>query len=166
MQKRKIILTTLVALFSTSNFADEISTTGQNISPVPAPVQEHISKLMEEDMQFNQSQRLLSQQLALAKLRLEMAKIKNEAAELNPVSAMPIMNDGPSGEEPKTESAPVDEPRVMMLSQIAGITKAAVSVGTKTVFVRIGEVFSANGKRYTVHQDKNGQHSYVQEISR
>ncbi|MBU9849078.1 hypothetical protein [Rahnella aceris] len=167
MQKRKIVLVALVSIFSFEGLADEIKTASENAQVVPAPIQNHISRLMEDDVEFNQAQHQLAQQLTLAKLRLEMAKIKSEAAELTQTPLINTVNAGSANEEtPPPATASFTEPRVMMLSQIAGITQAAVSVGTKTLFVHIGEIFPANGKRYAVHQDKHGHQPFVREVSR
>lgn len=167
MQNRKLMLTALIVFFSSGSFADDVKTTSDPVGEVPAPIQQHISRLMEDDVAFNQAQRELSQQLTLAKLRLEMAKIKSEASELTQVPMMSNMDGESDDKEAKPASqAPLVEPKIMMLSQIAGITQAAVSVGTKIVFVRIGEIFLANGKRYAVHQGNNGRQSFVQEVSR
>lgn len=164
MQKWKIMIATAIALLSSGSYADDVVNNGENPAAVPAPVQEHISKLMQDDVEYNEKLRELSHLVVLAKLRLEIAKIKSEASEL---SAPPPVNNGEekSGTaEAKPPVALISPPRVLMLSQIAGVTKAAVSVGTKTIFVRIGELFAVNGKRYVVHQDKSGQRSFVQEV--
>ncbi|RJT53775.1 hypothetical protein [Rahnella variigena] len=166
MQNRKLIITALMTLFSSGSFADDIQATGENAGGLPAPIQEHISRLMEDDVAFNQAEHQLSQQLTLAKLRLEMAKIKSEAAELTQGPILNMNNESADKDIQPTPLPAAAEPRVMMLSQIAGITQAAVAVGSKTVFVRIGEIFTANGKRYAVHQGSNAQQSFVREVSR
>lgn len=162
MQNRKLIITALMTLFSSGSFADDIQATGENAGGLPAPIQEHISRLMEDDVAFNQAE----QQLTLAKLRLEMAKIKSEAAELTQGPILNMNNESADKDIQPTPLPAAAEPRVMMLSQIAGITQAAVAIGSKTVFVRIGEIFTANGKRYAVHQGSNAQQSFVREVSR
>ncbi|QKN83584.1 hypothetical protein [Scandinavium goeteborgense] len=158
----------LMSLISSAGFAEGSKVSGEP-EVVPAPIQDHISKIVEDDFSYNQTQRRLSQEVELAKLRLEMAKLKSEAAEL--VSS-PLMTpySAPATED-KDKKSPTEvkysgEPKILMLSQLAGITRAAISVGDKTIFVRPGEVFPANGKEYTVQQGSGIKNAIVKEVLR
>ncbi|MDX6040050.1 hypothetical protein [Scandinavium lactucae] len=166
----RVAMMLLIAVISSSGIAEDGSVNGEP-EVVPAPIQDHISKIVEEDFSYNQTQRRLSQEVELAKLRLEMAKLKSEAAELvspplmTPYSAPVSDSDGKDKKSPPVTKAS-GEPKILMLSQLAGITRAAILIGDKTIFVRPGEVFPANGKEYTVQQGSGIKNAIVKEVLR
>ncbi|MFP2239576.1 hypothetical protein ACLEX4_13705 [Pseudescherichia vulneris] len=170
MHKRSLILTILVVCGGGAFGTAAEQKVVEKPVVVPAPIQEHISQLVEDDFSYNQMQRRLSQEVELAKLRLQMAKLKSEAAELVPSPVMTQSSPSTSAESADKKVPAVaqfnGEPKILMLSQLAGITRAAISIGDKTIFVRPGEVFPANGKEYMVHQGSGIKNASVKEVLR
>jgi len=167
--KLRVAIMLLMAVLSSAGIADDSTVSGEP-EIVPAPIQDHISKIVEEDFSYNQTQRRLSQEVELAKLRLEMAKLKSEAAELV-TSPLLTPYPAPAATDGKDKKIPAvtqfsGEPKILMLSQLAGITRAAISIGDKTIFVRPGEIFLANGKEYTVQQGSGIKNAIVKEVLR
>ncbi|ECH6755568.1 TPA: lngG [Salmonella enterica] len=120
--------------------------------------QEQIVRALQDDITFERQKRQLSNELALEKLRAELQKVRGENAPV--VATMPATL--PSVSTPVRDESPVPVPRaappsVVLVSQVAGVSRVGVSVNGKLQFVSRNEKFSANGKRYRLVPAKNNQ---------
>ncbi|ELG3533566.1 lngG [Salmonella enterica] len=128
-------------------------------TPPDAPVtagQEQIVRALQDDITFERQKRQLSNELALEKLRAELQKVRGENAPAvtMPVAPPPVaipVRDEPSVPAPAPQSAP----RVILVSQVAGISRVGVSVNGQLRFVGRNETFPANGKKYRLVPAKN-----------
>ncbi|HEC8924852.1 TPA: hypothetical protein R4D26_000902 [Salmonella enterica subsp. enterica serovar Stanley] len=175
MQKINLILTALfltslclnaAAETSVSNSAAPAPQPATSVQPpvppdgtnVTAPVtvgQDQIVRALQDDIVFERQKRQLSNELALEKLRAELQKVRGEStpAVTMPVAPPPVVStvrDEPSA--PVIQSAP---PSVVLVSQVAGVSRVGVSVNGQIRFVGRQEKFAANGKKYQLVSDKN-----------
>ncbi|EFR6822920.1 hypothetical protein HYF16_004711 [Salmonella enterica] len=174
MQKINIILP---ALFLASFYLQAAQETQVNTAPAAVPQQtgtvtppdaeatapvtagqEQIVRALQDDIAFEQQKRQLSNELALEKLRAELQKVRGENAPVvttmpvtPPPAAMPVHEDSP---KPVVQAAP---PQVVLVSQVAGVSRAGVLVNGQLRFVGRHETFPANGKRYRLVPAKNNQ---------
>ncbi|EBU0430679.1 hypothetical protein QFV92_000286 [Salmonella enterica] len=173
MQKINIILP---ALFLTSFYLQAAPDTAVNNASAPAPRQvnsvaqpdmataaapatagqDQIVRALQDDIVFERQKRQLSNELALEKLRAELQKVRGEGAPAvttmpvaPPPAAMPV-RDEPSA--PVMQAAP---PTVVLVSQVAGVSRVGVSVNGQIRFVGRHETFPANGKKYRLEPAKN-----------
>jgi len=105
--------------------------------PAVSPEQDHIASMMEDNFYFETEHRKLVNELALEELRSKLSKLKNE----------PLQGDVPDS----AASAPQqfsEGPKVLLISDIAGVSRVAIAVGKQVKMVRLNEVFQANGKAY------------------
>lgn len=162
MQKINIILP---ALFLTSFYlqaAPETSvnntsaSTSQQATPATAPVtagQDLIVRALQDDIVFERQKRQLSNELALEKLRAELQKVRGEGAPAMPVTPPPVAM--PIRDEPSAPVMRAEPPSVVLVSQVAGVSRVGVSVNGQIRFVDRHETFPANGKRYRLESTKN-----------
>ncbi|MIE72252.1 lngG [Salmonella enterica subsp. diarizonae] len=130
-------------------------------TPPDAPVtagQEQIVRALQDDITFERQKRQLSNELALEKLRAELQKVRGENAPA--VATMPVV--APPVATPVRDESPVPVPRaappsVVLVSQVAGVSRVGVSVNGQLQFVSRSEKFSANGKQYRLVPAKNNQ---------
>ncbi|EAU6351409.1 TPA: lngG [Salmonella enterica subsp. enterica serovar Muenchen] len=176
MQKINIILP---ALFLASFYLQAAQETPVNAIPAPVPQQtdtvtppdaaeatapvtagqEQIVRALQDDIVFERQKRQLSNELALEKLRAELQKVRGEntPAITMPAAPPPVAipaRDESSVPAPVAESAP---PRVILVSQVAGISRVGVSVNGQLRFVGRNETFPANGTKYRLVPAKNNQ---------
>ncbi|EKC2495416.1 lngG [Salmonella enterica] len=176
MQKINIILP---ALFLTSFYLQAAQETPVNTVPAPVPQQtgavtppdaeapvtagqEQIVRALQDDIVFERQKRQLSNELALEKLRAELQKVRGEStpAVTMPVAPPPVVM--PVHEDsPPVIRAPL--PQVVLVSQVAGVSRVGVSVNGQLQFVGRNGTFSANGKRYHLVSEKNNK-LIVQEV--
>lgn len=119
--------------------------------------QEQIVRALQDDITFERQKRQLSNELALEKLRAELQKVRGENAPAVTMPATPPpvaipVRDESSVPAPVPQSAP---PRVILVSQVAGISRVGVSVNGQLRFVGRNETFPANGKQYRLVPAKN-----------
>lgn len=128
-------------------------------APAPPTVgQEQIVRALQDDITFERQKRQLSNELALEKLRAELQKVRGENAPVAvtmpvappPVTA-PVRDDAPA---PAPYVAP---PSVVLVSQVAGVSRVGVSVNGQMQFVKRQGTFIANGKMYRLVPEKNNQ---------
>ncbi|EBX2067783.1 lngG [Salmonella enterica subsp. enterica serovar Java] len=130
------------------------------VAPPDAPVtagQEQIVRALQDDITFERQKRQLSNELALEKLRAELQKVRGENAPAVTMPAAPPpvaipVRDESSVPAPVPQSAP---PRVILVSQVAGVSRVGVSVNGQLRFVGRNETFPANGKKYRLEAVKN-----------
>lgn len=120
--------------------------------------QEQIVRALQDDITFERQKRQLSNELALEKLRAELQKVRGEGAPV--VTTMPATP--PSVSTPVRDESPVQvlraaPPSVVLVSQVAGVSRVGISVNGQLQFVGRQGVFSANGKRYRLVPAKNNQ---------
>ena len=105
--------------------------------PAVAPEQDHIASMMEDNFYFETEHRKLVNALALEELRSKLSKLQNTSIE---------------GEETNSSRSGMTErprePKVLLVANIAGASRVAVSVGKRVKMVRLNEIFQANGKAY------------------
>ncbi|EBU9820075.1 lngG [Salmonella enterica subsp. enterica serovar Newport] len=119
--------------------------------------QEQIVRALQDDITFERQKRQLSNELALEKLRAELQKVRGENAPA--VATMPV---APPVATPVRDESPVPVPRaappaVVLVSQVAGVSRVGISVNGQLQFVSRNEKFSANGKHYRLVPAKNNQ---------
>ncbi|HHY6339511.1 TPA: lngG [Salmonella enterica] len=119
--------------------------------------QEQIVRALQDDIVFERQKRQLSNELALEKLRAELQKVRGENAPA--VATMPVAQPVAT---PVRDESPVPVPRaappsVVLVSQVAGVSRVGVSVNGQLQFVSRSEKFSANGKRYRLVPAKDNQ---------
>ncbi|HFD8837120.1 TPA: lngG [Salmonella enterica] len=120
--------------------------------------QEQIVRALQDDITFERQKRQLSNELALEKLRAELQKVRGENAPavatmpVAPPVATPVRDETPA--PVSRRSAP---PSVVLVSQVAGVSRVGISVNGQLQFVSRSEKFSANGKQYRLVPAKNNQ---------
>jgi ribulose 1,5-bisphosphate carboxylase large subunit-like protein len=146
MQKWNLIAPILLLATAHSALAENIpsSVADNNLEiPAVAPEQDHIASMMEDNFSFETEHRKLVNELALEELRNKLSKLKNETFqgdEAESASSSITANPG--------QPYSVGEPKVLLVSNIAGVLRVAVSVGKQIKMVRLNDVFQANGKAY------------------
>lgn len=143
---------------ATSVLPPDVAAAPPDGATVTAPVtvgQDQIVRALQDDIVFERQKRQLSNELALEKLRAELQKVRGEStpAVTMPVAPPPVVStvrDEPSA--PVIQSVP---PSVVLVSQVAGVSRVGVSVNGKIRFVGRQEKFAANGKKYQLVSDKN-----------
>ncbi|EFT4510244.1 lngG [Salmonella enterica subsp. enterica serovar Stanley] len=165
MQKINIFLPLLIltSFYLQAAPADTAAAVPQPAGAVTPPDtatagQEQIVRALQDDITFERQKRQLSNELALEKLRAELQKVRGENAPA--VATMPATL--PSVSTPVRDESPVPVPRaappsVVLVSQVAGVSRVGVSVNGQLQFVSRNEKFSANGKRYRLVPAKNNQ---------
>ncbi|EBI7230588.1 lngG [Salmonella enterica] len=167
MQKINIILPALFLASFYLQAAQEVpavsipqQATGMATPDAP-PVtagQEQIVRALQDDIAFEQQKRQLSNELALEKLRAELQKVRGEnapAVTSMPVAPPPVAT--PVHDEPVAPVSRAAPPSVVLISQVAGVSRVGVSVNGQLQFVGRHETFPANGKRYRLVPAKNNQ---------
>lgn len=172
MQKINIILPLLIltsfylqAATETAVNNTQVSVPQQDASVTPPAAavstqvtagQDQIVRALQDDIVFERQKRQLSNELALEKLRAELQKVRGEGAPAvttMPVAPLPAampVRDEPSA--PVMQAAP---PTVVLVSQVAGVSRVGVSVNGQIRFVGRHETFPANGKKYRLEPAKN-----------
>lgn len=160
MQKWKIVLWTLLVLGFTSSevFAADTkpsdSTAAKNNTQsdaLPAPVQDHMIEMMQDDFTFENQKRALSNELELEKIRSEIQKAKGitEVAPVVETSANNTdANEGTPDEGKMIEEMPL--PKVLLVSDIGGVSRVAISSNNVVKLVKINEKFSMDGHNFIV----------------
>nr|WP_306426754.1 lngG [Providencia sp. PROV216] len=118
--------------------------------------QEQIVRALQDDIVFERQKRQLSNELALEKLRAELQKVRSDSKPVATMSVAPppvVMPKEIPQEIPAIQVAP---PTVVLVSQIAGVSRVGVSINGQLQFVGRHETFSANGKRYRLVLEKKG----------
>jgi len=105
--------------------------------PAVSPEQDHIASMMEDNFNFETEHRKLVNELALEELRSKLSKLKNE----------PLQGDVPDSSTRAPQHF-AEGPKVLLISDIAGVSRVAIAVGKQVKMVRLNEVFQANGKAY------------------
>ncbi|ECI5749260.1 lngG [Salmonella enterica subsp. enterica] len=167
MQKINIILPALFLASFYLQAAQEVpavsipqQATGMATPDAP-PVtagQEQIVRALQDDIAFEQQKRQLSNELALEKLRAELQKVRGEnvpAVTAMPAPPPPVAT--PVHDEPVVPVSRAVPPSVVLISQVAGVSRVGVSVNGQLQFVGRHETFPANGKRYRLVPAKNNQ---------
>lgn len=107
--------------------------------------QKRITELLQEDILFEHERRQLSNAVALEKLRAELRKIRTDST---PVSVATESGGAIPSPTPASRT-----PEVLAVSQVAGITKIAVSTGQRILLVGRFETFDVDGKKYRLQAD-------------
>ncbi|HAP2314306.1 TPA: lngG [Escherichia coli] len=107
--------------------------------------QEQIIQMLEDDLNFETQRKQLSNELALEKLRLELNKLKSES--------QPVLQPSQSASlEQKIDGKPVSvvqAPAIVLVSEVAGLSRILVKDGDKVNLYHPSETFIANnGNKY------------------
>lgn len=132
---------------------DKASSPGGQVSAGQDP----IVRALQDDIVFEREKRQLSNELALEKLRAELQKVRGDRTPapvmpVTPPAPMPVTH--PDGPAPAPQSAP---PAVVLVSQVAGVSRVALSVNGQLLFVGRHETFVADGRKYRLVTTKNDQ---------
>lgn len=128
-------------------------------TPVPLTAgQDPIVRALQDDIVFEREKRQLSNELALEKLRAELQKVRGESAPVTvmPVAPPPVAMPAEPVVRPVTRDTVVP-PSVVLVSQVAGVSRVGVSVNGQMRFIGRHETFTAGGKHYRLAAEKNGQ---------
>lgn len=122
---------------------------------IPTPVQEHIIQMMQNDITFDVQKRELSNELELEKIRSEINKLKEDN---EPISVEPVR--APESVQPDVQPVETVEavalPKVVLVSEIAGVSRVAVSSGDGVKMVRLNEKFTQEGHQFIVSNSGRG----------
>ena len=122
---------------------------------IPTPVQEHIIQMMQNDITFDAQKRELSNELELEKIRSEINKLKEDN---EPISVEPVR--APESVQPDVQPVETVEavalPKVVLVSEIAGVSRVAVSSGDGVKMVRLNEKFTQEGHQFIVFNSGRG----------
>ncbi len=167
MQNWKLTVSLLLALnpVSIQAFAAEVSVNSvETVENTPTPVQEHIIQMMQDDISYDAKKRELSNELELEKIRSEINKLKedNEPISVEPVRAPEVAE--PVQPDVQTVEA-VALPKVVLVSEIAGVSRVAVSYDDGVKMVRLNEKFSLEGHQFIVSHSGSGM-PIVREITK
>ena len=163
MQNWKLTVSLLLALIQA--FAAEVSVNSvETVENTPTPVQEHIIQMMQDDISYDAKKRELSNELELEKIRSEINKLKedNEPISVEPVRAPEVAE--PVQPDVQTVEA-VALPKVVLVSEIAGVSRVAVSYDDGVKMVRLNEKFSLEGHQFIVSHSGSGM-PIVREITK
>ncbi|MBU9832212.1 hypothetical protein J1779_19970 [Rahnella sp. FC061912-K] len=131
---------------------------------IPTPVQEHIIQMMQNDITFDAQKRELSNELELEKIRSEINKLKEDN---EPISVEPVR--APESVQPDVQPVETVEavalPKVVLVSEIAGVSRVAVSSGDGVKMVRLNEKFTQEGHQFIVSNSGRGMPT-VREITK
>ena len=131
---------------------------------IPTPVQEHIIQMMQNDITFDAQKRELSNELELEKIRSEINKLKEDN---EPISVEPVR--APESVQPDVQPVETVEavalPKVVLVSEIAGVSRVAVSSGDGIKMVRLNEKFTQEGHQFIVSNSGRGMPT-VREITK
>ncbi|WP_421670911.1 hypothetical protein [Rahnella sp. EDr1-12] len=131
---------------------------------IPTPVQEHIIQMMQNDITFDAQKRELSNELELEKIRSEINKLKEDN---EPISVEPVL--APESVQPDVQPVETVEavalPKVVLVSEIAGVSRVAVSSGDGVKMVRLNEKFTQEGHQFIVSNSGRGMPT-VREITK
>ncbi|HAT1681638.1 TPA: hypothetical protein I8Y21_002302 [Klebsiella oxytoca] len=169
MQKIKYLLPLFILPSFYLQAAETVPAAGAPAAAVPDPSsvprpagqnaagQDPIVRALQDDIVFEREKRQLSNELALEKLRAELQKVRGDSAPapvmpVTPPPAMPVVVE--RSEAPAPQVAP---PAVVLVSQVAGVSRVALSVNGQLRFVGRHETFTANGKKYRLVAIKNDQ---------
>jgi len=131
---------------------------------IPTPVQEHIIQMMQNDITFDAQKRELSNELELEKIRSEINKLKEDN---EPISVEPVR--APESVQPDVQPVETVEavalPKVVLVSEIAGVSRVAVSSVDGVKMVRLNEKFTQEGHQFIVSNYVRGMPT-VREITK
>lgn len=166
MQKINVFLPLLILTSFYLQAAPQTSVNTTPAAPQPAGAvtqpdtatagQEQIVRALQDDITFERQKRQLSNELALEKLRAELQKVRGEgtpAVTTMPVTPPPVAM--PVRDEPPAPVMHAAAPMVVLVSQVAGVSRVGVSVNGQIRFVGRHETFPANGKKYRLEPAKN-----------
>ena len=167
MQNWKLTVSLLLALnpVSIQAFAAEVSVNSvETVENTPTPVQEHIIQMMQDDISYDAKKRELSNELELEKIRSEINKLKEDN---EPISVEPVR--APESVQPDVQPVETVEavalPKVVLVSEIAGVSRVAVSYDDGVKMVRLNEKFSLEGHQFIVSHSGSGM-PIVREITK
>lgn len=150
----------IFAAESSVNPADAANTA----ESIPTPVQEHIIQMMQNDITFDAQKRELSNELELEKIRSAINKLKEDN---EPISVEPVR--APESVQPDVQPVETVEavalPKVVLVSEIAGVSRVAVSSGDGVKMVRLNEKFTQEGHQFIVSNSGRGMPT-VREITK
>jgi hypothetical protein len=167
MQKWKLIIFSLVVASSlpTLVYAEETQTENKPVEePEPELVQQHVIKMMQDDFSFETQKRSLSNELELAKIRSQIDKLKQESNKQPEAGAVTMIAPPMASPQPAVGNTPqvsalaeveMNKPKVLLVSQIAGVSRVAVEGDNGVKLVKLNESFAMNGKKYVVSNGHN-----------
>lgn len=110
----------------------------------PESSQTQIIQMVQDDYLFQKTYRGLKNELALEELRNKIRKLQGVDKLSPPTIAQPV----DTGSETLVSADTVPMPRVLLETQIAGVSTVAVSDGNQIKYVMPGRIFDMNGKSY------------------
>lgn len=157
MQKWKVTLPVLLILgFVSSALNAETPTPVGGTPPkvgemnaLPAPVQEHMIEMMQDDFSFQNEKRALSNQLELETLRSAIQKVKGIPLTVPETTVKMEMPREAAAVEKKIDTV-TPLPKILLISEIGGISRVAISSDNVVKLVRANEKFTLNGHSFIV----------------
>ncbi|PKE31866.1 hypothetical protein CWS43_07440 [Rahnella sp. AA] len=157
MQKWKVTLSVLLILgFVSSKVSAETQTPASNImtkkaeqEELPVPVQDHMIEMMQDDFSFQNQKRALANELELEQLRSAIQKVKGVTAPVQEVhvEAAPVRENLPD-ENKVVETVAL--PKVLLVSEIGGISRVAITSNNVVKLVKLNEKFTLDGHDFIV----------------
>lgn len=160
MQKWKMTLSVLLILGFVSSEANAETqapvsngiTKNVEQDDLPAPVQDHMIEMMQDDFSFQNQKRALSNELELEQLRSAIQKAKGITVTAAPIPEAP-METGASKEAVPDERKMAEEvplPKILLVSEIGGVSRIAISANNVIKLVRANEKFTLEGHNFIV----------------
>ncbi|EHK7541267.1 hypothetical protein ACPDXS_000021 [Vibrio cholerae] len=157
-----------LALLSTSALASEgASHSGEAVvaeneaveKVQESPSQAYMRDLLNDSLQFNQAKLKLEQELQLEELQLKILDVQQRKQELRGQLYTPPPQ--PSVQAPATPTAKprpyvAPKPQLVLTTDLGGITKAGVKVGSRLEFFNLGEKFRSGGVMYIIAKNGEG----------
>lgn len=159
MQKHKLILSFALLSCFLSNFvyaadsipSDGVSTnnSGTTQEVAPAPVQQHMIEMMQDDFAFENQKRALSNELELEKLRGEITIAREKSGNL-PAPEVVTPAQEPTEQPVAEATVPTALPKVLLVSDIGGVSRVAISLNNTIKLVKLNEHFTLDGHKFMV----------------
>lgn len=141
---------------SVSKVIDNLSlaSTQPEIKPVSdaADMQTHIKEMVEQDYSYEKARRELKNELEMEKMRSEIRKLRGEGKNKPVAAAQPVAPKSGDTAQPAQKSMPA--PRVVLDSQIGGLSRVAVVAGEHLMYITPGEVFEVDGYHFKLGADR------------
>lgn len=165
MQKWKLIISGLFAVCVISATAraetttpivvEEGTDTAKPQEASAAPVQQHIIDMMQDDFSFEKEKKALTDELVLEKLRSEIQKAKGiSVSQSEPIAPIAPVAESTTANEPAPDESQMAEsvelPKILLVSEIAGISRVAVSANNAVKLVKLNENFVIDGHKFVV----------------
>lgn len=121
--------------------------------------QEQLLGYLSDSISFEKEKNRLTNELEIAKLKSEIAKIENENANSENNNSNRIYNEEVTYEnvsETRTVKTESTKPKIIIFSEVAGMSKFGVLVDNRVRFLDLNKEFKDTlGKRYIINKRNN-----------